>query len=272
MRRHSICLLLLLVTLFLPLQASAYETVTICGTGDSQKLLRNLARAFEESHPGSKINVPDSIGSSGGIKATAAGKCDLGRVARPLKEKEKVHNLNYLLFAYSPVVFLANSSVQQIRGITSKQVVDIFSGKISYWSQIDGPHKKIYVAHREKGDSSRSVISKNIPGFKEIKNKAGKTLYTTQENIETIATYKNTIGYSPLSEAINKPGLIILELDGVYPSADTIQNKSYRLSTHYGLVWKDGISSQAQDFINFLSSPAAAKIIRTYGAIPALSH
>jgi len=59
----------------------AEETVVVCGTGDSQSLLRRLATEFERKNPGIKIEVPESIGSSGGIKATAKGECDIGRVA-----------------------------------------------------------------------------------------------------------------------------------------------------------------------------------------------
>ncbi len=72
--------------LFITTHAAADQRVTICGTGDSQAMLRSLALAYEKQHPGVSIDVPDSNGSSGGIKATASGKCDLGRVARPLQE------------------------------------------------------------------------------------------------------------------------------------------------------------------------------------------
>ena len=46
-------------------------------TGDNQELLRTLGAAFEKVNPGVSIAVPDGIGSDGGIKAAAAGECDL---------------------------------------------------------------------------------------------------------------------------------------------------------------------------------------------------
>ena len=61
--------------------ALAGGSLVIPGTGDSQELLQELARAFEHSHPGAKIEIPESIGSSGGIKNVIAGKAVLARVA-----------------------------------------------------------------------------------------------------------------------------------------------------------------------------------------------
>ena len=44
-------------------------TLTIEGTGASQDILRSVAKAFTEANPGITVNVPDSIGSGGGVKA-----------------------------------------------------------------------------------------------------------------------------------------------------------------------------------------------------------
>ena len=82
-----------------PRASLAKQSLVIAGTGDSQKLFREIANAFEKTNSGTKIVVPDSIGSGCGIRSAAQGKCDLGRVARPLKGKEKNISLiiNYLL-------------------------------------------------------------------------------------------------------------------------------------------------------------------------------
>jgi len=113
----------LLVLLFAT-HAFASETLQIDGTGDSQQLLRELAAAFEAANPDSKIVVPDSIGSSGGVKALVNGKTDIARIARPLKAKEKqlADDLTYQAFAFSPVVFAANLPEQCVDNLTSEQV------------------------------------------------------------------------------------------------------------------------------------------------------
>lgn len=246
---------------------TAGDKITVCGTGDSQELLRVLARVFEASHSGTTIEVPDSIGSSGGIRATADGKCDLGRVARPLKEKERKYNLHYRLFAVSPVVIVASAGIDGVSNLSSVQVVKIFSGKITSWSTLGGPNTKIYVANREAGDSSRSVLEKNMPGFKKIVNFTGKTIYSTPETVEILSKYNNTIGYSSLA-AIKGTTLRIMKIDGIYPSVHAVRSGRYKLATPLGLVWREGLKGLAKDFVEYLDSVEAKKIMLERGAVP----
>jgi phosphate transport system substrate-binding protein len=266
MKKVWLLLSCLLACLTTAINGEAKDGIIICGTGDSQNLLRNLAAAYQKSRPEISIKVPDSIGSSGGIKATAAGKCQLGRVSRPLTEKEKTLNLSYLRFARAPVVFLASTSVSEVKGITDEQAAAIFSGTITHWSAVGGPHEKIYVANRERGDSSLTVIETHIPAFKDIKKQVGQTLYSTQENIMVIGRHRHTIGYSNLAEAANQPGLFVLRLNGVFPDREG----AYKLVAPLGLVWKDEPDPAVQGFLNFLHGSEAEKIIMEHGAFSAL--
>ncbi len=248
---------------------SAEHSIIVCGTGDSQSLMRTLAAEYEQRNPGHRVIVPDSIGSGGGILATAKGKCDLGRVARKIKDKERTHGLNFKTFAISPVVFAANPSVRGIDNLTSGQIVSIFSGKTRFWSELGGEKWKIYVANREKGDSSRTVLEENLEGFKNIGSLAGKTIYSTPETVETISNYRNTIGYIDHAFAI-KAGLIIMKIDNIAPSTENIQNGTYNYTSPLGFVWKGELSGLAKDFMAFISGPVGQRIIIANGVVPVL--
>lgn len=243
------------------------EEVVVAGTGDSQLLLRALASRFQEIHPQIKVIVPDSVGSSGGIKAVAKGKSDLGRVARPIKEKEKKYALKYKRFAESPVVFTVNPSVTGVENITYAQVVDIYSGKLKNWKYLGGSEHKIYPVNREVGDSSRSVLEKNIAGFNQIKENIAKVFYTTQEAKAALVEHNHTIGYTALS-AVPGTGLKILKLEGFYPDSKNIKSNNYKLSTPFGIVYRDDLKDSAKQFLDFLWSDEAKKIIKAYGCIP----
>lgn len=245
----------------------AQERIVVSGTGDSQELLRLLAADFEKANPGTKIEVSKSIGSSGAIRATAEGRCDLGRVVRPIKEKEKAYNLNYQVFAYSPLVFAVNPNVKGIDNLSFEQLVGIFSGKITFWSELGGAKQKIFVAQRETDDSSRLVLEKVIPGWKEIKNLAGEVIYSTPELVSTVAKYENTIGYTPLGMAKEK-GLIVLKINGACPSVENIKNAKYELVVPFALVWKGELKGSSRAFVDYILSPAGQKIVAENGAAP----
>lgn len=247
--------------------SEAREKLRICGTGDSQELLRVLAIAFQREYPNAEIEVPDSTDSSGGIRAVARGECDLGRVARSFREKERRYHLNDKVFAYSPLAFVVNPSVKRPDSLTSEQVLDIYSGKITHWSQVGGEKSKIYVVNREKGDSSRECLEKNFLGFKEIENHIAYVTYSVGETVEAIAGHRNTLGYVPLNAAQNA-GLTVLKVDGIYPSEENIRSGAYPLITPLGLVWKNSLEGLAKDFFDFLFTPEAQEMMLQLGAIP----
>ena len=258
----------IILILLLIISLSANDRITICGTGDSQELLSALALAYEKDNLNSKIAIEDSIGSGGGIKSVVFDQCDLGRVARGIKKSEEKYNLNYIEFAKSAVVFVTNPNIDKINNITTKEVVSIFDGTTKRWENIDEHSEgKIYIARREAGDSSTTVIEKNIDNYKNIKELAGKVIFTTPKTVNIICKYKNTIGYLPLSQAINKK-LNILSLDGIEASVENIMQDKYKLVVPFGLVYKGKLSKLSKNFIDFIFSEDGKKIILSHGSIP----
>ncbi|AMV73811.1 phosphate ABC transporter substrate-binding protein [Desulfuromonas sp. DDH964] len=260
-------LILMLVAAAAPVQADG--SLVIPGTGDSQELLQELARAFEASHPGAKIEIPESIGSSGGIKNLIAGNALLARTARPLKESERQAGLDYLPFAYSPIVFAAHLEKPCVENLSSDQVVGIFSGAIRNWNQLGTcPDHVIYVANREPGDSSRSAINAHLPAFAAIAEPAGETVYSTPKTVGVLQRHPYTIAYAPLA-ALTDFSLRVLALDGQAPTVVNVQNGSYPLVIPLGLVWKGQLPAVARPFVEFLFSPEGQRLIRSKGLIPA---
>lgn len=245
----------------------AERSLTVCGTGDSQALLRGLAKVYEQKYPGDKIEVPDSIGSGGGVRKTADGKCELGRIARPIKKQEEAYRLHYVLFAYSPVVFVTNPNVDAVTDLSSQDILAIYRGDKNQWGAFNPSLKsKIYVVNRESGDSSRIVLDANLPGFKEIEKPVGALAFTTQEAVGALQRFNSTIGYLPLTEA-SKSGLNILSLDRIAPNEANILSKKYRLVAPFGLVYSKTPVPLAKDFITFIKSAEAKPVFEQYGAV-----
>lgn len=262
--------LLLSCLLALPLAAGQRyrQHLVIAGTGDSQELLRHVAHDFMARHPGILVEVPESTGSGGGIKAVLAGTCQMARVARPLTQREKEQGLTYLLFARAPVVFAIHPSVQGVRNLTREQIIGIYTGRIRTWGQLGGsPDRKIYVANREAGDSSRRILEHFLPGFRDIRTFVGETIYTTPETVAILRSTPGTIGYIPLSAAAGT-GLGIPSLDGFAPTGKAVASGDYPLAIPLALVWKDEPSAPQRLFIRFLLGPEGRRIIEEYGAFP----
>ena len=194
---------LVIASIFLFLQSFPGYALTVPGTGDSLVVLQRLALEYQRIYPERKIEIPPSIGSTGGIRMLLQGEVELARVARTLRLEEEAQGLKWLEFARSPIVFVGNLPDKCQTNLSSAQVVAVFSGEIDRWSQLGNcPDHKIYLARREAGDSSDNVLQKKIVGLSEIKNKVGKVIYTTQIAFRTIFEHPYTLGYLPLAQVL----------------------------------------------------------------------
>jgi len=245
------------------------DKIIISGTGDSQELLRVMAKAFMAEHNNCGVEIPDSIGSTGGIKALLRGEANFARVARLLKDDEKKQGLTYHLFAKSPLVFVVNPSVADINNITAEQIIGIYSGKITNWGQLGGAASKIHPVTREITDSSVQILEKTLPGFADVNSQAAaKVIYTTPEMVSVIAEHKGTIGFVPLSMT-KGIGLKILKIDGVYPSTESVISGEYKYIASFGIVYKGKLKGFEKKFVEFIYSEDGQKIITDMGSIPA---
>lgn len=244
------------------------QKISVGGTGDSKQLLSSLAQALLKKLKGGEINVPESVGSSGGIRALVDGRIELARTARPLNQKEKRMGLSERLFAFSPVVFVVHPSVTGIDNLSTQEILDIYSGKIKNWSEVGSIDHKIYAVTREPGDSSLTVLKNNMPGFKEINTATAKTIYNTQDTIDALKKHRFTIGYTPFNEIKNSK-LRVLKLDGIFPSIENIQSGKYNLVVPLSVVYKEEPTGLSRSFMEFLYSEEGKRIISDLGSIPA---
>lgn len=245
----------------------ATEHIVIEGSGDNQRLLRILADVFQKKHPGKIIEIPESIGSSGGIKALVNNRCDLARIARPLKTSEKGLGLTCKIFASTPLVFAIGNNEGGIDNLTGEQIVNILSGKVDSWSQLGGKDVKFHAVNREKGDSSRNILEENIPGFKEINTTSVEIVQSTPALIKMLIEKKDSLGYAPFS-MVTGTGLFVMKFNGVEPSVESAQRGDYKLLINLTVVWKGKLSGLAKDFVDFLFSTEAKNIILNNGGIP----
>ncbi|MBU4117543.1 MAG: hypothetical protein KJ555_02120, partial [Proteobacteria bacterium] len=78
MKKINVLLALLSFLVFppFPSQAENAKQLVIPGTGDSQVLLQKLAVLYTKNRPVT-VEIPESIGSGGGIRSVITGKTEI---------------------------------------------------------------------------------------------------------------------------------------------------------------------------------------------------
>ncbi len=259
---------LLTFFLLISLGSSQAETLTIPGTGACELLLKELSEAFTSQNPGSKIFIPPSTGSGGGIESALNDKALMGRVARPLKSDEK--GLEYLVFAMDSVVFASGAKVG-VDSLTADQLADIFEGRINSWDQVGGPDARIRVLIRQAGDSSFDTLDKHIPSFSALRFSTGaKTLYHDYEMVEMLIKYRYSIGWLPGAALLKTDKKIhAMSIDGVSPTPENMISGKYKATGEYALVFKNNrLDSLAKRFLDFIFSEKGRDVIMKAGVVP----
>jgi len=261
----------ILIGLLLLAATAAAETFEIPGSGNPEYALGRLADAFNAEQKEHVASVPYSTGTAGGIRAIEDKTANLARVGRPLKEEERARGLVYVPLGRDPVIFAGGADVTA-KSITSAQILDVFSGKITDWKELGGKPGHIRAIGRELTDASRQAISRYLPEFGDLVfPDSVKMVHLDPQLIELLDRYPTSLGFlngSALKACTTK--IVHLALNGIKPTMENMENGSYPIWLEFGLIYKSGsLTPGSKAFIDFTKSPAGAAILQGLGVLPA---
>ena len=234
------------------------------GSTSMEKVIGSLAEAFMADNPGVTITY-DATGSGTGIECASNGTTDIGLSSRALKSSET--GLKSITIALDGIAVVVNADCG-VSDLSVQQIADIFTGKITNWSEVGGADLEIACIGRESGSGTRDGFE-SVTGTKDSCVLA-QELTSTGAVLTAVASSKNAIGYASLSAVEGKSGIKALTVGGVACSEKTILDGTYAIQRPFNMIMKEGaeLSEQAQAFIDFATSPAAAELIRGAGAVP----
>ena len=234
-------------------------SVSTNGSTSMDKVIGALKEQFTADNPGVTVTY-DPTGSGAGIEAVKNGSADIGLASRALKDQETTVALDGIA-----IIINADSKVADL---TVAQIADIFTGKITDWSEVGGDPGAISCIGRESGSGTRD-------GFESITDtkdacKLDQELTSTGGVIEAVAGNPNAIGYASLSAVEGKSTVKALTVGGVACTEATVLDGSYEIQRPFVLVTKQGVtlSAAAQAFFDFATSSAASDLVKNAGAVP----
>ena len=239
-------------------------TVSTDGSTSMEKVIGALGEAFMEANPDVTFTY-NPTGSGTGIQAVAEGRCDIGLSSRALKAEEKDSGLIETILAYDGIAVIVNPE-NPVSDLTLAQIADIYTGKITNWSEVGGADAEIVLIGREAGSGTRS-------GFEEIVGVVDACQYrqelsSTGDVITTVAQNPGAIGYASLASV--KDTVKAVQVEGVTPSEATVKDGSYAIQRPFVLVTKEGVtlSEAAQAFFDYVTSSDANEVITAAGVVP----
>lgn len=240
-------------------------TVSTDGSTSMEKVIGYLSEAYMDENKNVKVTY-NPTGSGSGIQAVSEGRCDIGLSSRDLKDDEK-QNLEETVVAIDGIAIIVNPE-NTVEDLSVEQIGKIYTGEITNWKEVGGEDKPIVPIGREAASGTRDGFE-SITGTKD-KCKYSQELTSTGDVIQTVSSNPNAIGYASLAAV--KDTIKVLSVEGVKPSKETIQDKTYKIQRNFVLVTRKGtaLSADAQKFFDFATSSAADSLIEKAGAIPVI--
>lgn len=246
------------------------NTLTWAGCGITKKaFMSELAKAYENK-TGVKV-ILQGGGATRGIRDTVGMRMDLGgscRMSLPGEDRVELH-ANLHPVAWDALVLIINKD-NPVTNLSSLQVMDIYTGKITNWKQVGGPDAPIHLYIRRGkisgvGYTIRQYLFKD--STKEFVTPKKYVMRSSGPLEKSIEKDKYGIGITGVSSA-RKRNVKIISMDNKSPTFENVMQGNYVLYRPLYLVTTPTPSAQVKDFVSFAMSKEGRSIIRENGTVP----
>ena len=213
--------------------------------------MREAAKVYKDS----TFKILTKSESGGGEKCAAGGKCDVGGVARDVKKEILDQGVVATTVGRDAISVVVNES-NPVSSLTSAQLKDIFSGKITNWKDVGGSDQSIVVLITAKNSATNKVFAKVIMQGMAYKAKVTKP---DSKIVRIVGGNKSAIGQISLAFIKGKSGIKAVKPDGQEPS---VNNPCYPITRPLNLVTKGAPAGDAKKFIDWTLSSAGQDVVK----------
>ena len=248
----------------------------------------NLALAWAEKYQGEHPDVRISVtggGSGTGIAALLNGTVDIANASRQIKSEEvaeaKSNGVDPVehVIARDAIAVIVNPE-NPVSQLTLKQISDMYSGKISNWSQVGGEDRPIVRLSRETNSGTHVYFLETVL---RLSSKDDKTLFSmdtlllpsSEGIVSEVRQNPNAIGYDGLGYVPKdlKTIAIAKEAGDVYvlPSITTVNDKSYPIARDLYMYTNGEPTGIVKTYLDWILSSEAQQIVADLGFVPVSS-
>lgn len=246
-------------------QQTLSGSINAGGSTSVEKAAKTALEEFVALNPNVTFEY-DATGSSTGIKNVKDSTYKLGFSSRELKEEEK-EGCESKAIALDGIALSVNPN-NKVKDLTVEQILGIYTGEITNWSEVGGDDANIVVVSRENGSGTRGAFEE-IVGIEDNLTEEAIIKSGNGEVASYIANEKNAIGYiSFVTLKSNEDKISGLNVNGVEPTVANVQSKEYALSRPFVMIYKtENLNDAEKAFIDFLFTEEGQSLLEEAGAI-----
>jgi len=235
------------------------QTITIVGSTALQPLVERAANNYQISQP--KVTITVQGGGSGtGLSQVQAGAVTIGNSDVFAEDQDgiKASALVDHKVAVVGITPIVNKKVT-VQNLSTRQLAQIFSGKLTNWKQVGGKNQKITVINRAQGSGIRSSFETSVLDGKEAVRSQEQDSNGTVQKI--VAATPGAISYTSFSYVNDQ--VRALNLNGIKPEAKNVIDNRWQIWSYEHMYTKGKPNQQTQQFLDYIQSKKMQKQLIT---------
>ncbi|EFU82061.1 phosphate binding protein [Mobiluncus holmesii ATCC 35242] len=241
---------------------------TVTGSGSSAllPLAKAAAEAFMQDNPNVTVTM-NGGGSGEGLKQVAAGSVNIGNsdvfAGEKLDATQAADLVDHKVctITMAPVV---NKDLG-VTNLTTTQLTDVFTGKITNWKEVGGPDEKIVLVTRPSSSGTRALFKTwALGGAEEASNQSLET-DDSGTLLQTVSQNKGAIGYVALSYLVGKDEVQPVAIDGVKPTLENTYSGKYKVWGYEHMYTKGDPEAVTKAFLDYMMGDKFAADLEKMG-------
>ncbi len=213
-----------------------------------------------------------------GYRLLAEQETDIFIGVYPSEEQRDYAAACKTTFEYTPIgteafVFFVHKD-NPIDSLTTEQIRDIYSGKITNWEEVGGRDEEIVAFQRNPGSGSQSMLERfmgDVPIMEAPTEQVNDLMIGIIDKVSDYKSRSNSIGFSfrfYVEGIIRNPDIKMVAIDGIAPTAENVRNGSYPVVTPiYAVTYQENPNENVDRLLQWILSEEGQEIIEASGYV-----
>jgi phosphate transport system substrate-binding protein len=237
------------------------KTFNIDGSTALQPLVAAAAKTFNSVN-----NVTINVGVGGSTTglthvdqgSTAVGMSDIFP-ADSSKTSSITDLTDHRVAVVAFTLIVSDDIKDKVQNLTTQQIKDIFTGKDTNWSDLNGPTEAINVINRTAGSGTRVTFEKYVLGTSDYTNPNATVQDSSGAAVQAVKSGQGAISYVSTGFVIDpaNAGANPICIDGSAASVTNINSGKYKFWGYEHMYTKGTVDPAIQAFIDFIGNPSS---------------